>query len=60
MNFICAVIALVLAIKGVIDVLNGNVTRGIILIIAACAIGPGGYFIFGSETEATAARYHHQ
>lgn len=40
------VLAVILAIAGVVALLRGSVLIGIILIIAAFAVGPGGWFIF--------------
>jgi hypothetical protein len=40
------VIALILAVLGVIQLFSGNVAWGIVLIVAACAVGPGGWAIY--------------
>lgn len=39
-------IAVVLAVIGVVQILSGNIGWGIILLIAACAVGPGGWAIY--------------
>ncbi len=39
-------LAVILAIAGIIALFRGSVLLGIILIIAAFAVGPGGWFIF--------------
>jgi hypothetical protein len=39
-------IAVVVAVVGLIVLINGSVLWGIILLIAAAMIGPGGYTIF--------------
>jgi drug/metabolite transporter (DMT)-like permease len=40
------IIALVIAIIGVIVLINGSVIGGIILLVVAALVGPGGYSIF--------------
>ena len=39
-------IAVILAIAGVVQLLQGQLLWAVILFIAACAVGPGGYSIF--------------
>ena len=46
MSFLLWIVAVVLAIVGVVQLLQGQVLFGIILIVAACLVGPGGYSIF--------------
>jgi hypothetical protein len=41
------VIAVILAVIGVVQLLQGQLILGIVLIVAACAVGPGGYSVFG-------------
>jgi hypothetical protein len=36
-------LAVILAVLGVITLLNGSVIFGILLLVAACAVGPGGW-----------------
>jgi hypothetical protein len=43
------VIAAILAIIGVVQLLQGQIIFGIILLIAAAAVGPGGMSIFRSR-----------
>lgn len=43
---IFAILAIVLAAFGVVRLIKGDFLWGIVLIIAACAVGPGGWFIF--------------
>lgn len=43
MTLILKVIAIVLAIAGVITLLSGSIIAGIVLIVLACVVGPGGY-----------------
>lgn len=43
------VIAVVLAIIGIVQLLQGQIIFGIILLIAAAAVGPGGWSVFRSR-----------
>jgi drug/metabolite transporter (DMT)-like permease len=40
------IIALVIAIIGVIVLINGSIIGGIVLLVVAALVGPGGYSIF--------------
>ena len=42
--------AVILAVLGVIALLGGNILWGIVLLVAAALVGPGGYSIFGRRT----------
>ena len=42
--------AVILAVLGVIALLGGNIIWGIVLLVAAALVGPGGYSIFGRRT----------
>jgi hypothetical protein len=46
MSFILWLIAAILVIAGIVVLLNGSIIFGILLIIAGCLVGPGGYSIF--------------
>ncbi|MBK5308309.1 MAG: hypothetical protein JJD92_16620 [Frankiaceae bacterium] len=46
MNFLLWIVAVVLAVVGVVQLLQGQIILGIVLIVAACLVGPGGYSIF--------------
>jgi hypothetical protein len=46
MNFLLWIAAVVLAIWGVISLLNGSIVMGLVLLVVACLVGPGGYSIF--------------
>ena len=46
MNAILWVLAVILAIVGVVQLLQGQIIFGVVLLIAACLVGPGGYSIF--------------
>ncbi|HZN15904.1 MAG TPA: GPGG-motif small membrane protein [Acidimicrobiales bacterium] len=43
-------IAAVIGVVGVVQLLQGQVLFGIILIVAACAVGPGGYSVFNRRS----------
>lgn len=43
------IIAVILAIAGVVQLLQGQILWAILLFIAACVVGPGGYSIFRSR-----------
>lgn len=40
------IIAVILAVVGVVQLLQGQIIFGIVLLIAACLVGPGGYSLF--------------
>ncbi len=39
-------LAVILAVAGIVQVLQGQLILGIVLMLIACAVGPGGYSIF--------------
>jgi hypothetical protein len=43
------IIALIIAIVGVVQLLEGQILFGIVLLVIACAVGPGGWSIFRSR-----------
>lgn len=43
-------IAVAIAIAGVVQILQGQLLFGLVLFIVACLIGPGGYSIFRSRS----------
>jgi hypothetical protein len=47
--FILWLVAVVLAVWGFVELVQGQVIWGIVLLIVACLVGPGGYSIFGSR-----------
>ena len=49
MGSVLWVIAVVLAIFGVIQLLQGQIILGIVLLVVAAAVGPGGFSIFRSR-----------
>jgi hypothetical protein len=46
MAFILWIIAVVIAIYGILRLVRGDILIGIILLIVAALVGPGGYSIF--------------
>jgi hypothetical protein len=44
------VIAAVLVIVGIVQLLQGQIIFGVVLIIAGCLVGPGGYSIFSRRS----------
>lgn len=43
------IIAAILVIVGIVQLIQGQIIFGIILIIAGCLVGPGGYSLFRSR-----------
>lgn len=52
MGFILWIVAVILAIVGVIQLFQGQVLFGIILLIVAAGVGPGGWSFFKSKSAA--------
>lgn len=48
MNFLFWIAAVILAILGIVSLLSGSILWGIVLLVAAALIGPGGYTIVRS------------
>ncbi len=46
MGFLLWILAVIIGIWGVVTLIRGQVLLGIVLIVAAFAVGPGGWFIF--------------
>ena len=46
-------LAVIIAVVGVVQLLQGQVLFAIILFIVAALVGPGGYSIFGSRRRST-------
>jgi hypothetical protein len=46
MGIVLTVLAVVLAIFGVVNLLEGDLLWGLILLLAAALVGPGGYSVF--------------
>lgn len=47
MGIILWLIAVVLVIVGIVQLLQGQIILGIVLIVVGLLVGPGGYSIFG-------------
>lgn len=39
-------LAVILAVVGLVQILQGQLILGLILVLVACAVGPGGYSVF--------------
>jgi len=46
MNAILWVLAVIIGIVGIVQLLQGQLILGVVLLVAACLVGPGGYSIF--------------
>lgn len=46
MSAVLWVIAVVLAVIGIVQLLQGQIILGIVVLIAAAAVGPGGWSVF--------------
>ena len=49
MAFILWIIAAIIAIAGVVQLFQGQIIWAIVLFVAACAVGPGGWSIFNTR-----------
>lgn len=54
MGFLLWVVAVLLVIGGVINLMQGQILFGVLLIVVGLAVGPGGYSIFNSRSRARA------
>lgn len=52
MGFLLWILAVILVVFGVVQLIQGQILFGIILIIVGLVIGPGGYSIFNSRKTA--------
>lgn len=43
-------LAVILAVVGVVQVLQGQLILGIVLLLVACLVGPGGYSMFRNRS----------
>jgi hypothetical protein len=50
MAFLLWILAVILVVFGVINLLQGAVLFGLLLLIVGLAIGPGGYSIFNTRS----------
>lgn len=44
------IIAAILVIVGIVQLFQGQIILGVVLIIVGCLVGPGGYSIFRSRS----------
>jgi hypothetical protein len=44
------IIAVVIAVIGIVQLLQGQIIFGVVLLIAAALVGPGGYSVFRSRS----------
>jgi hypothetical protein len=44
------VIAAILAVVGIVQLFQGQIILGVVLIVAACLVGPGGYSVFSRSS----------
>lgn len=50
MNVLLWVLAVILVIVGIVQLLQGQLILGIVLIVVGLAVGPGGYSIFSRRS----------
>jgi hypothetical protein len=50
MGFVLWILAVILVIVGIVQLFQGQVLLGLVLIIAGFAVGPGGWSIFRART----------
>lgn len=46
------IIAVVIAVAGALQILQGQLLFGLVLLFIACAVGPGGYSVFARRRSA--------
>jgi hypothetical protein len=52
MSFVLWLVAAALVIVGIVQLIQGQIVLGIVLIVIGCLVGPGGYSIFNRRTRA--------
>lgn len=52
MNFLLWIVAAIIGIIGVVQLFSGSIILGIVLIVVAFLVGPGGYSIFKGRSTA--------
>ena len=50
MGFLLWLVAAILVIVGIVQLLQGQILLGLVLIIVGCLVGPGGFSIFRSRS----------
>jgi hypothetical protein len=46
MTFLLWLLAVILAVYGIVNLIRGYVLVGVLLLVVACLVGPGGYSLF--------------
>ena len=49
MGLVLWIIAAILVIAGVVQLFQGQIILGVVLIVVGCLVGPGGYSVFRSR-----------
>lgn len=52
MGFLLWLLAVILVIAGIVQLFQGQIILGVVLIVVGFAVGPGGWSIFGRRTAA--------
>ena len=52
MTFVLWLIAVVMVIGGIVQLFQGQVLLGLLLIVLGLLVGPGGYSVFGKRARA--------
>ncbi len=47
MEFLFVILAIIAAVFGVVKLIQGDIILGIVLLVVACLLGPGGFWILG-------------
>jgi hypothetical protein len=50
MGFLLWLIAAILVIVGIVQLLQGQIILGLVLIVVGCLVGPGGFSLFRSRS----------
>lgn len=50
MGFLLWIVAVLLVVGGAINLMQGQILFGVVLIVVGLAVGPGGYSIFNSRS----------
>jgi uncharacterized protein YqgC (DUF456 family) len=50
MGILLWLVAAILVIVGIVQLFQGQIILGVLLIVAGCAVGPGGWSIFRSRS----------
>jgi hypothetical protein len=49
-GFILWLAAVVIVVWGIVSLLSGHISWGVLLIVLGCAVGPGGWSIWGRRS----------